>query len=61
MEPVAFHAEGGGSILVEVHQVVRDLAGKLLADDKVGHRFALKDGLIKRMEVAEAPPSNPPV
>ena len=29
MEPVAFYAEDAGQILVEVHQVVHDLAGKL--------------------------------
>ncbi|RYD62940.1 MAG: nuclear transport factor 2 family protein [Verrucomicrobiaceae bacterium] len=55
VEPVAFHAEGAGIILVEVHQVVRDLAGNLLADDRVGHRFTLESGLIQRMEVGELP------
>lgn len=56
VEPVAFHPDGAGSILVEVHQVVRDLAGNVLADDRVGHRFTLEGGLIQRMEVAELPP-----
>jgi len=55
VEPVAFYPEGGGSILVEVHQVVRDLAGNVLADDRVGHRFTLEGGLIQRMEVCELP------
>jgi uncharacterized protein (TIGR02246 family) len=55
VEPVAFYPEGAGSILVEVHQVVRDLAGNLLADDQVGHRFTLEGGLIQRMEVCELP------
>jgi ketosteroid isomerase-like protein len=36
VEPVAFHLEDSGQILVEVHQVVRDLAGALLADEQVG-------------------------
>jgi hypothetical protein len=38
-----------------VHQVVRDLAGEVLADDEVGHRFTLVDGLIQSMEVDTQP------
>ena len=50
-EPVAFYLEEDGQVLVEVHQVVRDLAGAVLADEYVGHRFTFKDGLIQAMEV----------
>jgi hypothetical protein len=52
---VAFHPEAGGPILVEVHQVVRDLAGAMLADEHVGHRFTFEDGLIQSMEVCPLP------
>ena len=55
VEPLAFYAEDSGQILVEVHQVVRDLAGTLLADDRVGHRFTIEHGLIQRMEVSPLP------
>jgi ketosteroid isomerase-like protein len=56
VEPVAFHLENDGRILVEVHQVVRDLTGAvLLADEHVGHRFTLAHGLIKAMEVTPLP------
>jgi hypothetical protein len=55
VEPLSFHAEDGGRILVEVHQVVRDMAGTLLADDRVGHRFSIEHGLIQRMEVGSLP------
>lgn len=51
VEPVAFHPEEGGRILVDVHQVVRDLAGAVLADEHVGHRFTIEHGLIQGMEV----------
>ncbi|MEO0803925.1 MAG: nuclear transport factor 2 family protein [Cyanobacteria bacterium J06642_2] len=51
VEPVAFHLENDGQILVEVHQVVRDLAGAVLADEHVGHRFTIEHGLIQAMEV----------
>jgi hypothetical protein len=59
VEPVAFHPEDAGQILVDVHQVVRDLAGAVLADERVGHRFTFEHGLIKAMEVCPLPPSGP--
>jgi hypothetical protein len=59
VEPVAFRSEEAGSILVDVHQVVRDLDGAVLADEHVGHRFTLEHGFIKAMEVGP-PPSSPP-
>src|SRR3954466_1333219 len=55
VEPVAFYPEKGESILVDVHQVVRDLSGTVLADDHVGHRFTMEHGLIKSMEVCSPP------
>ena len=57
VEPVAFHPEAAGRILVDVHQVVRDLAGAVLADEHVGHRFTLEHDLIRRMEVGPLPSS----
>jgi hypothetical protein len=51
VEPVAFHSEDVGQVLVEVHQVVRDLVGVVLADEHVGHRFTIEHGLIQAMEV----------
>lgn len=51
VEPVAFHPENDGQVLVEVHQVVRDLTGAILADEHVGHRFIIEHGLIKAMVV----------
>jgi len=39
VEPVSFHLEDARRILVGVHQVVRDLAGTVLADEHVGHRY----------------------
>jgi ketosteroid isomerase-like protein len=59
VEPTAFHAEGAEHILVDVHQVVRDLAGAVLADQRVGHRFTLAHGLIQAMEVGSLPLSMP--
>jgi hypothetical protein len=51
VEPIAFYPEDPGQVLVHVHQVVRDLAGAVLADEDVGHRFTIEHGLIQAMEV----------
>src|SRR5262249_41763089 len=51
VEPVAFHLEDAGRILAEVHQVVRDRAGTVIADGRVGHRFTIESGLIRAMDV----------
>jgi len=58
VEPLAFHTDDAGRILVEVHQVVRDLAGIVLADDRVGHLFTMERGLIRSMEVCSLPSAN---
>lgn len=55
VEPVSFRSEGGECILVDVHQVVRDLAGAVLLDQHVGHRFTFRNGLIQAMEVVHFP------
>lgn len=55
VEPLSFHAEGEGQVVVEVHQLVRDLSGTVLADEQVGHRFTIKQNLISAMEVCSPP------
>lgn len=57
VEPIAFHPEAAGQILVEVHQVVRALSGAVLADEHVGHRFTIEHGLIQAMAVCSLPSS----
>ncbi|MEH1792311.1 nuclear transport factor 2 family protein [Nostoc sp.] len=59
VEPVSFYSEEAGRILVDVHQVVRDLDGAVLADEHVGHRFTLEHSLIQAMEVCPLPSSTP--
>jgi hypothetical protein len=51
VEPVAFAHGHEGEVVVEVHQVVRDLNGNLLADKMVGHLFRMENCLIKRFDV----------
>ena len=54
VEPVGFSHGPEGEIVVEVHQVVRDLNGNLLADRMVGHVFRIEAGLVKRFDIRDA-------
>ena len=54
VEPVAFADGPDGEVIVEVHQVVRDLNGNLLADKMVGHVFRIENGLVKRFDIRGA-------
>ena len=53
VEPRAFQWGTDGRVAVSVHQVVKDLAGALLADRMVEHVYEFQDGVISRMEVRE--------
>src|SRR5260370_41647772 len=55
VEPVAFHEENAGQILVEGHHVVRDLAGAALAHEPVGPRVPCAKGFARRIEVSWLP------
>jgi len=54
VDPVQIRPETDGRVTVEVHQVVRDREGNLLADTKVRHVYSLQDGLIEKMEIKPA-------
>ena len=49
--PISFKEREDGRIEVEVHQVVKDIDGKLLVDGLVNHIYTIDDGLIKSMEI----------
>jgi hypothetical protein len=51
VEPIGFATGSEGEVVVEVHQIVRDLDGKVLSDKVVGHIFQIEDGLIKRFDI----------
>jgi hypothetical protein len=55
VEPIAFYPNGAGQVMVDVHQVVRDLAGAVIADEHVGYCFTIAQGLIQAMEVCPPP------
>lgn len=52
VEPTSFYPDELGRILVDVHQVVRDLEGNVVDDRHVGHRYTFENGLIQRMEIS---------
>ncbi len=51
VEPAEFSKSPEGEVIVEVHQIVRDLNGNLLADKMVGHVFRFEKGLVKRFDI----------
>ena len=51
VEPVGFSTGADGEVIVEVHQVVRNLQGEMLVDQMVGHIFRIEDGLVKRFDI----------
>ena len=51
VEPVRITPDGRDGVAVDVHQVVRDRAGAVLADQRVRHVYRLRDGLVARMDI----------
>ena len=51
VEPVRFATDEAGRTIVDVHQVVRDPAGVVTADEMVRHVYVVTDGLIRSMEI----------
>jgi hypothetical protein len=52
--PVRFVAEDG-RIVVDVRQVIRDRAGKLVREEMVQHVYRLEDGRVRSMEIRKLP------
>ena len=53
VEPVRFESDRDSGIVVDVHQVIRDLQGTVLMDRMVEHIYQIQDGLILRMDIRE--------
>ncbi|KAM3099872.1 hypothetical protein ACKFKF_13580 [Phormidesmis sp. 146-12] len=51
VEPRRFTADETGQTVVDVHQVVCDLDGNVIVDQRVQHVYVIEQGLIKRMEI----------
>jgi hypothetical protein len=53
VEPLGFLTDPTGAVVVNVHQVVRDLSGNLLAERMVQHVYRVDQDLIRSMEIRE--------
>lgn len=51
VEPVGFEQRADGTVKVEVQQTVRDLEGKVLATNVIGHVFRLRNGKVARFDI----------
>ena len=54
VEPVNISTAADGATVVEVHQTVRDLEGKILLDELVVHAFRIEDGQVVRFDIRSA-------
>ena len=52
-EPQRVTTLGDDEVVIDVHTVVRDHTGKVLADQMVKHVYLLRDNLVERMDVRE--------
>jgi hypothetical protein len=53
VEPEGFDVSAG-RVVVDVHQVVRDLEGAVVSAGQVRHIYTFRDGLVARMDIEEA-------
>ncbi len=53
VEPVRIEEDPNGTVVVHVHQVVRDLSGKVLVDQFVQHVYSFQGDRISRMDIRE--------
>ena len=57
VEPLEFSVDPSGRVIVEVHQIVRDVKGQLLLDRTVRHAYITDAGRIRSMEIREEGPA----
>jgi hypothetical protein len=58
VEPLVIAEEDGGKVRVRVHQVVKSLAGDVVADREVLHVYTVRGGLIAAMNIEDEAESN---
>jgi ketosteroid isomerase-like protein len=54
VEPQRFATEADGRVSVDVHQVVRDLAGTIVRDEIVQHVYRFENGLVTTLAIRTA-------
>lgn len=53
VEPLEITEVDGGKVRVRVHQLVKNLEGKVLSDSEVLHVFTMNSGLIAAMDLGD--------
>ena len=51
--PIGFATEDDGRVTVEVHQIVRDMQGQMLADRRVEHIYTFDGDLVTNMTIRD--------
>lgn len=51
VDPLSVARVDDGATVVDVHQVVRDLEGKVLLDEVIQHAFRVQDGRVVRFDI----------
>ncbi|WP_020604629.1 nuclear transport factor 2 family protein [Spirosoma spitsbergense] len=51
VEPTGFNQRQDGILEVTVHQIVKDLQGKLMFDGTVKHIYTVQDDLLRKMDI----------
>jgi len=51
VEPLDFSTDAKGHVVVDVQQVIRDLKGRVLTNQRVQHIYEIVDGLIMGMKI----------
>ena len=51
VEPLSFEVDPTGRVIVDVHAVIRDLDGQVVADHSVRHAYRFENGLIRSMDI----------
>ena len=51
VRPMGFEMNDPENIVLEAHQILRDLSGNIVSIRNLQHIFQIEDGLIKRMDI----------
>ena len=57
VEPIEVTDREPGRIDVKVHQLVKNLNGEIISDQRLLHVFTIANGLIERMDIGESKPA----
>jgi len=59
VKPLRFSTDDSNRTVVDVHSVVRDKDGNIIADEIIQHIYVIEEGLIRSMEIRKPEVSSP--